>query len=76
MSVKYNCPHCGKEIEEVSVIEMSWKKIGISAGLGIGCGLLVFPLMPGNALVGAVGAFIIGFIIVFLVTLEKPKKAK
>lgn len=73
---KYNCPHCGKEIEEVSVIEMTWKKTGISAGLGIGCGLLVYPLLPGSALVGAVGAFIIGFIIAFLVMLEKSKKSE
>lgn len=73
--MEYKCPHCGKEIKEVSVIEMTWKKIGISAGLGIGCGLLVFPLMPESAFIGAIGAFIIGFTIVFLVTLERPKKA-
>ena len=73
VSVKYKCPHCGKVIEEVSIIEMTWKKTGIACGLGIGCGLLFFALAPKSLLIGAIGAFIIGFVVVFLVTKEKSK---
>ena len=69
MVEKYKCPHCGKEIKEVSVVEFVWRKLLLSMGLGAGCGLLVYPLMPG--FYGAIGAFIIGFIIVFLVTKNK-----
>lgn len=67
----YRCPHCGKIIEEVSVIEMTWKRMLISIGMGVGCGLLVYPLMPESLVVGAIGAFIVGFVITFLVTKEK-----
>ena len=70
MSEKFNCPHCGKVIDEVSVLEFTWRKILASAGLGVGCGLLVYPLVQGSW-VGVVGAFVVGFIIVFLVTKEK-----
>jgi len=66
----YRCPHCGKVIEEVSVIMLTWRRVLVSAGLGIGSGLLVYPLVQGSW-VGVVGAFIVGFIIVFLVTKEK-----
>lgn len=68
---KYKCPHCGEAIEEVSVVELTWKRVLVSAGLGIGCGLLVYPLMPGSLPVGVVGAFIIGFFVTFLATKEK-----
>ena len=68
--MKYKCPHCGEEIEEVSVVELTWKRVLVSAGLGIGCGLLIYPLVHGSW-VGVAGAFIVGFIIVFLVTKEK-----
>jgi len=67
----YECPHCGKIIEEVSVVEMTWRKTGIAVGLGIGCGLVFFALAPKSLLVGAIGSFIIGFVIVFLVMKEK-----
>ena len=69
--MKYKCPHCGKIIEEVSVLEFTWQKTGIACGLGIGCGLLVYPLM--SSFWGAIGAFIIGFLVVFLVLKEKVK---
>ena len=65
---KYTCPHCGKEIEEVRVIMLTWKRVLVSAGLGIGCGLLIFPLVGTDAIVSAVGAFIVAFLITFLVT--------
>ena len=71
--MKYACPHCGREIGEVSVVVMTWKRVLMSAGLGIGCGLLVYPLLATSALVGAIGAFIIGFVVVFLVTRERAK---
>ena len=67
----YKCPYCGEEIGEVSVVELTKRRVLTSAGLGIGCGLLMYPLVPGNTLVGAVGAFIIGFIVTFLVVKEK-----
>ena len=71
---EFKCPHCGKVIEEVSVVEILWRRLLISAGLGIGCGLLVYPLLAGDKLVGVVGAFIVGFIVVFLVTKVARKK--
>ena len=67
MIEKYECPHCGKIIKEVEVVMLSWKRILVSAGLGIGCSLVIYPLVREDALVSAVGAFIIGFIVVFLV---------
>ena len=70
MNVMYKCPHCGKEIGEVEVVVLTWKRVLVSAGLGIGCGLLVYPLMHGSW-VGIAGAFIVGFIISFLVWKEK-----
>ena len=70
MTEKFECPHCGKVIEEVSVIMLTWKRVLVSAGLGVGSGLLIYPLVHGSW-VGVAGAFIVGFIIVFLVTKEK-----
>lgn len=67
--MKFRCPHCGKEIKEVSVLEFTWKKLLVCAGLGVGCGLIVYPLMPG--FYGAIGAFLVGFVVVFLATMEK-----
>ena len=63
----YRCPYCGKIIKEVNVIELTKRRVLISVGMGAGCGLLMYPLVPGNTLVGAIGAFIIGFTIMFLV---------
>ena len=70
---EYKCPHCGKEITEVSVVELVWKRLLISAGLGAGLGLIFFALAPKSLLVGAIGAFIVGFVVVFLVTKGKGK---
>jgi len=77
VSEKFYCPHCGKIIKEVRVVELLWRRLLISAGLGVGCALLAFPLLAGDRLVGMVGAFIIGFVIVFLVTkASRQKKSK
>lgn len=65
---KYRCPHCGKVIEEVSVIELTKRRVLICVGMGIGCGLLIYPLVSQSRLVGVIGAFIVAFIITFLVT--------
>ena len=65
---KYTCPHCGREIEKVRVVMLTWKRVLVSAGFGIGCGLLIFPLVGTDAIVSAVGAFIVAFLITFLVT--------
>jgi len=67
---KYKCPHCGKVIGEVEVVVLTWRRLLVSSGLGIGCGLLVYPLM-GGSWVGVIGAFIVGFTIVSLVTKGK-----
>ena len=69
--LKYKCPHCGEVIEEVNVIMLTWKRVLMSAGLGIGCGLLVYPLVRTDAIVSALGAFIVAFLITFLITREK-----
>ena len=71
--MKYECPYCGKIIEEVSILEFTWRKTGVACGLGIGCGLLVWPLACGSWPVGVVGAFIIGFIVAFLLMRGKAK---
>ena len=68
---KYKCPHCGKEIEEVEVIELTWKRVLMSAGMGIGSALLIFPLVMAHSVVSAVGGFIVAFLITFLVMREK-----
>jgi len=52
---------------------LTWKRVGLAVGLGVGCGLLVYPLMPESLLVGAIGAFLIGFVVAFLLTKEKTK---
>ena len=69
--MKYKCPYCGHEIKEIGVIELTWKRVLVSAGLGIGCGLLIFPLVGTDAIVSAVGAFIVAFLVTFLVTKER-----
>ncbi len=74
MNKKFECPHCGKVIEEVTVVELLWRRILISAGLGIGCGLLIYPLVSGDKIVAVVGAFIVGSVITFLVTKVSAKK--
>ena len=68
---KYKCPHCGREIDEVRVVMLTWRRVLVSAGLGIGCGLLIFPLIGTDAIVSAVGAFIVAFLVTFLITKEK-----
>ena len=68
---KYKCPHCGKVIEEVNVINLTWKRVLMSAGMGIGGALLIFPLVMAHAVVSAVGGFIVAFLITFLATKEK-----
>lgn len=73
---EFHCPHCGKIIREVKVVELLWKRLLISACLGIGCGLLVYPLLAGDRLVGVLGAFVVGFVIVFLVTKMERKKSE
>ncbi len=74
MSQEFKCPHCSKVIKEVSVVEILWRRILISAGLGIGCGLLIYPLVAGDKIVAVVGAFIVGSVITFLVTKVSAKK--
>jgi len=71
---KYRCPHCGEVIEEVNVIEITKRKLLPAAGLGVGCGLLIYPLMPESKLIGAIGAFIVAFVVVFLVCKEQRLK--
>ena len=71
MIEKFKCPHCGEEIDEVSVVELTWKRVLMSVGLGIGCGLLVYPLVHTDAIVSALGAFVVAFLITFLATKEK-----
>ena len=68
---KYTCPHCGREIEEVRVIMLTWKRVLVSAGMGIGSALLIFPLVGAHAGVSAVGGFIVAFLVTFLVTKER-----
>ncbi len=74
--MKYKCPHCGKAIGEVRVIELVWKRVLVSCGLGAGCGLIFYALVPGSLMVGSIGAFIIAFTIVFLLTMPKRLKKK
>ena len=66
MNVKFRCPHCGEEIDEVEVVMLTWKRLLVSVGLGVGCGLFIFPLVHKDAIVAAIGAFVVSFIIVSL----------
>ena len=69
--MKYYCPHCGKEIKEVNVIELTWRKVLLSVGLGVGSGLLTYPLLRESRLLGAVGAFVFASLVAFLVLKER-----
>ena len=69
--MKYRCPHCKEVIEEVSVVVLTWKRVLVSTGLGIGCALLIFPLVKASAPVAATGAFIVAFLLVFLLTKDR-----
>jgi len=71
---KYRCPYCGHVIKEVNVFDFTWRRLLASAGLGLGLGMVVYPLVPSSKLVGAIGAFIVGFIVVFLISKEKFEK--
>ena len=70
---KYRCPHCGKVIEEVNVVELTWKRFVVCAGMGIGCSLIIYPLVSGSRLVAAIGAFIVSSIVMFLLTKSMRK---
>lgn len=59
----YKCPHCGKGIKEVNVVTLSGKQILLSAALGFGIGLFVYPLF---GQVSAVGGLVCAFVITFL----------
>jgi hypothetical protein len=59
----YKCPHCGREIKEVSSIELSARRILFSISLGIGVGLLVVSYISPQA---AAGGAILGALIAFL----------
>lgn len=61
--VKYTCPHCGNDIREVSVVELNAKQIVVSALLGFGVGLFVWPLF---GQLSAFGGFVVAFLITFL----------
>jgi len=59
----YTCPHCGKEIKEVSVVELNAKQMIASAGLGLGVGLFAWQFVTP---VGAFGGFLVAAIITLL----------
>jgi len=59
----YKCPHCGKFIKEVNVVELSVRQLVVSAGLGFGIGLFVYPLVGE---VSAAGGFIVASLLTFL----------
>jgi len=59
----YKCPHCNKPIREVSIVELNAKQLFISAALGFGVGLFVWPLF---GQLSALGGFVVAFLIAFL----------
>lgn len=59
----YKCPHCNKPIKEVNVVLLSGKQLFVSAALGFGIGLFVFPLFGQFS---AIGGFVIAFLVTFL----------
>jgi len=64
----YKCPHCGKDVKEVNVVELNIKQLVVSAGLGIGFGLLTFPHLGS---LGTFGAFIIASMLTFILLRRK-----
>jgi len=59
----YKCPHCGKPIQEVSIVELNAKQLIVSAMLGFGVGVFTWPLF---GQLSAVGGFVVAFLITFL----------
>lgn len=59
----FKCPHCGKDIKEVNVVDLNFKQILVSAGLGIGFGLITFPYLGA---IGTFGAFIVSSMLTFI----------
>jgi len=68
---EYKCPHCGVPIKEVSVVELNLKQLLISAGMGFGVGMIVFPIVPRIGLLGTLGAFILAFVTTFVLLKRK-----
>ena len=62
----YVCPHCGNVIKEVNVVELNAKQLLASAGLGLGVGLIVYPILPVLGLIGAVASGLIASLLTFL----------
>ncbi len=61
--MNYKCPHCGKQIKEVSIIDLNAKQMVLSAVLGFGVGLFIWPLF---GQISAIGGLVVAFLITFL----------
>lgn len=62
----YVCPHCGKPIKEVNVVELNARQLLASAGLGLGVGLVIYPTLPVLGWLGTIAAGLVAFFITFL----------
>jgi len=60
----YKCPHCGKEVKEVNVVELSVKRIIISIAAGLGVAMVASAYFSP---IGSAGAAVLGLLITFLI---------
>jgi len=60
----YKCPHCGKEIKEVNVVELGIKRIIISIVAGLSVAMVASAYFSP---IGSAGAAVLGLLITFLI---------
>ena len=60
----YKCPHCGKEIKEVNIVQLSIKRVIVSIVVGLGVAMIASAYFSP---IGSAGAAILGLLITFLI---------
>ena len=77
MSKGIECPHCGKNIPDVTEVEVNMGKRDLVLSIGFGLGLGIFVSAAWTiSWWGALGVFFVGAITTFLISSNLPKKEK